>query len=112
MGNMPLGWSNPSRVPCPPATRITPSWPAARASCPRRRACSGVKRLLRRVQPEGRRRPGPVGQMAEIGRLVTAPIEPLDQGPVDGADLTGKRRPLVAVQLVPERHEVSLAVGA
>ena len=29
MGNMPLGWSNPRRVPCPPATRITPTCPAA-----------------------------------------------------------------------------------
>ncbi len=42
IGNIPLGWWKPSRVPCPPATRMAPTWPASRAWRPRARASSGT----------------------------------------------------------------------
>ena len=37
IGIHPLGWSNPSRLPCPPATSSTPISPARSASAPRLR---------------------------------------------------------------------------
>ena len=43
IGNTPLGLSDPSRLPCPPATTNSATFPAASASSPRRR-CASVNR--------------------------------------------------------------------
>ena len=111
IGNMPLGWSNPSRVPCPPATSITPTSPAASASAPRRRASAGREPVRGRVQPEGRRRPGALGQRAEIALLVPLAVQPLQQVQVQRADRAAKRLLPGRGQLIPESQQVLLAVA-
>ena len=75
IGNIPLGGANPSRVPCPPATRMVPRRPAAMASIPRCRACSGVKRLVCASEPEAGRRTGPVDQRREGRPARLSPVE-------------------------------------
>ncbi len=113
IGNMPLGWSNPRRVPCPPATRMTPT------SAGGQRLVAAAADLLRReairdgVQSEGRRRARPLGQRADVALLV-APFDTAApaRSRSTRADLPAQRLARRLVQCVPEGQQLLLAVAA
>ena len=96
-GNMPLGLSNPSRVPCPPATSSTATSPRAERLVP---AADGVRvdrcRGLRRDRGEA------VGGR-NGDRLVPGRVQPVELVQVDARELIHQRCPLVQRPADPSR---------
>ena len=103
MGKVPFGPSNPSRVPEPPATRMTPTSPAASASAP-----IPAARAAHHASPSvwGSRTTsigcdlsaGGADHRVAVHQLGDQPIELIE---VDRGDLGRQPRALVVVQLAP-----------
>ena len=111
MQNVPLGSSNPSRVPCPPATSMAPTRPSFKASDPRCRASFGREAVGRIAEAECGRLRRPVRQGADLSRPVRLAVEPADQVKIDSSNLPGQSFPLRLIKMVPELCQVLLPVG-
>ena len=104
IGNIPFGLSNPSRVPCPPATSRTASSPRARASCPSR-AATGSMASAASIGTGASRSPD--GTAVD---LVAAGVQPGEFVQIDRSELLDQGLAAVGGQGVPVGQDVVLAV--
>ena len=111
MGKVPLGPSKPSRVPAPPATRTTPTSPAASPGADLGGPPPGHTLAVGLGQPHHLDRPHVV-QVHVGGRLAAHQLadQPVQLGKVQAFQLAKQPRLLYRRQVVPPRQQVTLRV--